>query len=1036
MRAEPGLFFSCLFTPTPGFIGDAGFTYQIDDSHGLTVTGTVSIAVVQSGVAFTSGDLFVGVDTVVYRLSRQGVVLDALASPGSFHATGMCFDADGNLFSTQFSSAGNLAKFDNHGVLLNGNWAGTALLGTDPESCVFDAAGNLYVGSADAGAPLKYLHKFDPNGNLVAEWNPPSPGRGLDWIDLAPDQCTLYYASESDVISRFDVCTGTQLDAFATGLPAPCYANRILPDGGVIVACEGAIVRLSSTGEVVRKYHPETANEFYFAMNVDPDGMSFWTIGFYSGIVSQVDLASGDVLDQFQVPPSVPRSEFDGFAVYGERTIAKNHAPVGVADTYGATVNTLMTVPIATGVLANDTDADGDSLTAALDAGPTHGILTLNADGSFGYTPSAAYVGPDSFTYRASDGLATSGVTSVSITVSGTNHAPVGVADTYTTAQDAVLTVPALSGVLANDTDADGNPLTATKIADPQQGTVVLAADGSFVYTPVASYLGPDSFTYNVSDGSTSAGPVAVSISVTSANHPPVGIADSYSGPQDTALTVSATLGVLANDTDADGDALTATKSSDPGHGTVTLAADGSFTYTPSAGYFGPDSFTYNVSDGRVSSGPVTVSLNLQKTNHAPTLAAIINQTIPEMVPFKYTLAGSDTDGDILAYSLTSGPAALTVNPMTGIVDWTPTEAQGPGIYSVTVRVTDPAALFAERSFTITVSEVNRPPVLGAIPDRNVSVGDLVSLTALASDPDLPANKLTYGLVAGPAGATIDPATGAFSWMPGAGNIGTTTITVQVTDDGSPLLSATTTFKVGVSRVQGIPPTITVPAGITVDPTSPNGAVVTFSATANDVVDGILVPVCLPPSGSIFPIGSTVVTCTATNRLLLTASASFVVTVRTPSGVKHEVNDTLTTLLPAVNRDAADHLRYVIHEITDSLANELWAADRRHLNVKRGALVFHEEAEAVEALMEIKSSSARISSAVAAAINALAGDDRVLAATAVHEIALNRREALRNALAAMAKAEFYVSRGRPDKAIGYFEQAWRVAVTAHGGHMR
>src|SRR6185312_14330587 len=103
-------------------------------------------------------------------------------------------------------------------------------------------------------------------------------------------------------------------------------------------------------------------------------------------------------------------------------------------------------------VLANDTDADaGSRLTAALVAQPAHGTVTLNADGSFSYTPAANYAGTDSFTYKASDGTADSNVATVAITVSAVNDAPVAVDDVATTSEDAAVT----GNVLANDTDAD-----------------------------------------------------------------------------------------------------------------------------------------------------------------------------------------------------------------------------------------------------------------------------------------------------------------------------------------------------------------------------------------------------------------------------------------------------------------------------------------------------------------------------------------------------------------------------------------------------
>ena len=155
--------------------------------------------------------------------------------------------------------------------------------------------------------------------------------------------------------------------------------------------------------------------------------------------------------------------------------------------------------------------------------------------------------------------------------------------------------------------------------------------------------------------------------------------------------------------------------------------------------------------------------------NHPPTLEAIPNQTIPEMGLFNLTLVATDSDGDTpLEYSVSSGPTALTVNPTTGVLAWTPTEAQGPGLYPVTVGVTDPGGLLAERSFSITVTEVNRDPVLAALADQTVYPGDLVSLTASATDPDLPANSLTYSLAYGPAGATVDATSGSFAWTASA----------------------------------------------------------------------------------------------------------------------------------------------------------------------------------------------------------------------------------------------------------------------------
>jgi len=162
--------------------------------------------------------------------------------------------------------------------------------------------------------------------------------------------------------------------------------------------------------------------------------------------------------------------------------------------------------------LANDTDVNGDSLTAVLVSGPAHGTLVLNANGSFTYTPAAGYTGADSFTYKANDGQLDSNVATVSLTVS--DSAPVANNDSYTANKNNALTVPAGSGVLANDTDANGDSLSAVLIAGPAHGTLALSSNGAFTYTPAAGYTGPDSFQYQASDGALLSNTATVTLTV------------------------------------------------------------------------------------------------------------------------------------------------------------------------------------------------------------------------------------------------------------------------------------------------------------------------------------------------------------------------------------------------------------------------------------------------------------------------------------------------------------------------------------------
>ena len=233
-------------------------------------------------------------------------------------------------------------------------------------------------------------------------------------------------------------------------------------------------------------------------------------------------------------------------------------------------------------------------------------------------------------------------------TPASANRAPVAVNDSYTTA--AALTVAA-PGLLSNDTDADGNALTAIKVANPANGTVTVNANGGFTYTPTAGFSGTDTFTYKVNDGLVDSNTATVSITVNvAANHAPVAVNDSYTVNQGQTLTV-AVPGVLGNDTDADGNALTATLVSNPSNGTVTLNSNGSFTYTPNAAFAGTDSFTYAANDGEAASNTATVTISVTACPctiwNAQTTPAIINendaQAIELGVRFRSSLNGTIT---------------------------------------------------------------------------------------------------------------------------------------------------------------------------------------------------------------------------------------------------------------------------------------------------------------------------------------------------------------------------------------------------------
>jgi len=215
----------------------------------------------------------------------------------------------------------------------------------------------------------------------------------------------------------------------------------------------------------------------------------------------------------------------------------------------------------------------------------------------------------DTFTYTANDGDSDEAM--VTITVTPVNDAPVAVNDAHSANEDTTLNVAA-PGVLANDSDAEGDPFTAAQVTGPTNGTLSLLPNGSFTYTPGTNFNGVDSFTYQAQGPGPVLGNVAtVTIMVNPVNDAPVATADAHSVNEDTTLNVAAP-GVLANDNDViDGDSLTAVLVSGPTSGTLALNLDGSFTYMPNLNFFGTDSFTYLARDPSGLSDGATVTINV-----------------------------------------------------------------------------------------------------------------------------------------------------------------------------------------------------------------------------------------------------------------------------------------------------------------------------------------------------------------------------------------------------------------------------------------
>ena len=272
----------------------------------------------------------------------------------------------------------------------------------------------------------------------------------------------------------------------------------------------------------------------------------------------------------------------------------------------GATQGVLYTYSI----VVADIDA-GDTVTITAPTLP--GWLTFtdhhNGTATLSGTPTNDNVGPHAVTLQARDSAGAIATQSFTITVKNVNDAPTAVNDSYSTDEDTPLVVTAF-GVLDNDTDPDLDPLRAILISTTSHGALTLNTHGSFVYTPTANYNGADSFTYRANDSIADSDVATVSITVNPVNDAPVAVDDEYLVVKNEVLSVNVP-GVLSNDSDVEHSPLTAILVSGPAHGTLTLNANGSFTYTPDTDYVGSDSFTYQANDGTTSGNIATVTISI-----------------------------------------------------------------------------------------------------------------------------------------------------------------------------------------------------------------------------------------------------------------------------------------------------------------------------------------------------------------------------------------------------------------------------------------
>jgi large repetitive protein len=756
------------YVPAANFNGTDTFTYTVSDGQGGTTTGTVSVNVAAVNDApTTSGGAASGNEdtTITGQLAASDVDGDTLSfalapNGGPGHGT-VTVNPDG---SYSYVPAQGFAGTDSFTYTVSDGKGGTTAATVAVNVAAVDSVLNYTVDGTWPGgwAAMNVGSPGAPGtGEIVSITG---MGRTFGVYDGGAGQNTLVMANGNNAlflddryspptlneprlanIDTIQLGTGNQLidltsQQFALGditIQGNSGNDTIWSSAGddLITAGAGADKVYAGAGDDTAA--GGTGND---AM----DGASGVDTAVFSGRISDY-IFRQDTLGTIVVTDTRPGAP-DGRDTIVNFEFAKFLD--GTISTDGLGINRPPVAPNVGASGAEDTatagqlvaqDVDGDPLTFALaqNGGPANGTVTINPDGSYTYTPAANFNGTDTFRYTVSDGRGGVSTGTVTMTVASVNDAPTTQNASASGNEDTVIT----GALSASDVDGDQLGFALAPNGGPAHGTVTIDPNGTYSYVPNANFNGTDAFTYTVSDGKGGTATATVSLNVAAVNDAPTTSGGSAAGNEDAAIYGTVT------GADIDGDALNFALGQGPAHGTVTLNADGTYIYTPAANYFGADTFTYTVSDGKGGTATGTVSVAVASVNDAPDAAPQSTTGNEDAVKISGRALATDVEGDALTFALApnGGPAngSLTFRP-DGSFDYVPA-ANFNGSDAFTYTVSDGNGGVTTATMTLYVTAVNDAPTA---PAQTSLVGtEDVAMTGTLPYSDVDGDRLTFAFL-------------------------------------------------------------------------------------------------------------------------------------------------------------------------------------------------------------------------------------------------------------------------------------------------
>lgn len=728
------------YVPSYNFNGSATISYQISDGTAtasstvsLTITPVLDLPIARDDVATTVEESSVdipllanddpgeGPATVEYTFALVGgsASVNTLTGVATFHP------------NANFNGVGGFSYRikDSNNAVSDGQVTITVSPVNDAPTAVNDSV-SLDEDSSFTFAPL--ANDLDVDGDTLTLT---SVSQGLHG-SVTFDSTSITYVPEADFQGSdsltYTLSDGNGGDATATiSLTVTEVNDTPLALDDVLVVAEDA----AATSIAV------------LANDTDLDGDSLAVTGVSSPQNGTASFTGGAVFyspsAHFHGSDTFTYDLSDGRGGTASATVsitvnAVNDPPLAENDTFS--VNEDGSAAFA--VLGNDSDVDGDTLVITSVSQGLHGSVVFDST-SITYEPVANFQGSDSFTYSMSDGNGGNATATVSVTVTEVNDAPSAANDVLVVAEDAAATMLA---VLANDSDPDGDSLVITGVSSPLNGTASFTASAVF-YTPNANYNGPDSFTYNLSDGRGGTASATVSITVTAVNDAPVAVGDNLVLAEDTAATID----VRANDSDVETPAaLSVIGVSPAAHGSLSLNG-GLVTYTPVPGFFGPDSFSYTLSDPQGATSSATVMVTVTSVNDVP-VAQNDSATTSESgsgVVLAVLDNDSDADGDSLTVTqVGAAQFGVATRNADNTISYVPA-ANFTGTDTFTYTVSDGNASSTATVSIVVTEALARVAVLGTHSvlvetGADVISGDVV-VNAVGSAPFLGTSQLQLG---------------------------------------------------------------------------------------------------------------------------------------------------------------------------------------------------------------------------------------------------------------------------------------------------